>query len=84
MDVRFDQAGDDRFPLRVEHGGLVADERFDVGGGADANEFAVADGGRLGDAELLVNGENLAVNDDEIRGRLRGPEQAGCREATEE
>ena len=74
VDVGLDQPGDDRLAAGVDHPGLVADQRLDVGVGPDLHEHPVPDGDRLGGGELRIDRQHLAVADDEVGRRFGGPE----------
>jgi hypothetical protein len=67
VQVRVIQAGDDGASAQVDDlgGGLL--QTHHVGGAADFNEFAAADGDGLGDGVLLVDGVELAVQQNQVR-----------------
>ena len=66
--VRFDQAGDDGLPLRVDDAGRGADELLHLIVGPYRGEHAVLDRDRLGPRKPGVNGQDLGVPHDHIGG----------------
>ena len=69
--VIVDQAGYDGAPLQLDGACLRALVLFDLGVAADGDDALVADRQRLRDREAVVDGDDLAVDENGVRGLRR-------------
>src|SRR3954463_6473451 len=77
MDVRIDQPRENGLAGEVDHLRVVTLDGEHVGVCADAEDLAVFDRDGRRDGETLVDGDDLAVMEDEVsRGSVGGEERA--------
>ena len=67
--VPLDEAGDHQLPLDVDDLGLRPDVLLDVGVDADGDDPSAADGDRLRLGRAVLDGDDLAVGDDQVGDR---------------
>src|SRR3972149_4940627 len=67
MVVIIDQARYHRPPLQIRNSGCRTSQGLHVDGGSDRQDPIALDGDRGGDAEIFIDGQNLAIDQYSIR-----------------